>query len=559
MAYSVDTYSGSKTITVEDGTIDNSLDIRLIGKNYAGYGEVQNENFLHLLENFAGISAPPRPTNGQIWYDSGSRKLKFWDSQTLQWKTGAGAQVSGTAPVGLSVGDLWWDDSNEQLYAYGGPNAGFILIGPQGVPGLGTTEMVSDSVTDDDGVNHAIIKAFVNGEVVFVISTNSFVLDDTLTPITGFGRIKKGITLVNTNNDEGITDVVEQDVFWGTASSARGLIDEELGLLTPDMFYLKSGTGISFDEVVRFSDFGYTLGDGADLEVKIDADGVTPLIKTITSNTLIFQTQGNTPIKLQGANVLPGVNNTTDLGSVGVAFKNVYAANFYGAASNLTSLNAAELSSGTVPTARLSGTYNISISGTAGTATTATTATNANNLLVGSSFRAATESVATGSVVARTQSEEVIGGITITPGSVKGNYFVGIATSALFADLAEKYLADQNYEVGTVVVVGGNAEVTACSAGDRAFGAVSANPAYMMNAGLEGGTYIALKGRVPVKIIGPVKKGDKLIAAGEGCAAEARSILRNMPISAGTFPDTFAIALETNDDPGVKLVESIIL
>ena len=88
---------------------------------------------------------------------------------------------------------------------------------------------------------------------------------------------------------------------------------------------------------------------------------------------------------------------------------------------------------------------------------------------------------------------------------------------------------------------------------------MSANPAYMMNAGLEGGTYIALKGRVPVKVIGPVKKGDKLIAAGEGCASEARSVLRNMPISAGTFPDTFAIALETNDAPGVKLVEAIIL
>lgn len=557
MAYSVDTYSGSKTIVVEDGTIDNSLDIRLIGKNYAGYGEVQNENFLHLLENFAGISPPPRPTNGQIWYDTSVRKLKYYDSQTIQWKTAGGAQVSGTAPAGLSVGDLWWDDSNEQLYAWNG--SVFILIGPQGVPGLGTTEMVSDTVTDDDGTTHGVIKAFVNGKVAFVIASASFVLDDTLTPITGFGRIKEGITLANTNNDEGITDVPAGDVIWGTASSARGLVDEELGLLTPDMFYLKSGTGISFDEVVRFSDFGYTLGDGADLEVKIDTDGVTPLIRTVTSNTLRFQTQGNTPIKLQGANVLPGVNNTTDLGSVGEAFKNVHAANFYGAASNLTALNATELSSGTVPSARLTGTYNISISGTAGTATTATTATNANNLLVGSNFRAATESVATGSIVARTQSEEIIGGITITPGSVKGNYFVGIATSALFADLAEKYLADQDYEVGTVVVVGGTAEVTACSAGDRAFGAVSANPAYMMNAGLEGGTYIALKGRVPVKIIGPVKKGDKLIAAGEGCAAEARSILRNMPISAGTFPDTFAIALETNDNPGVKLVESIIL
>jgi carbonic anhydrase/acetyltransferase-like protein (isoleucine patch superfamily) len=128
----------------------------------------------------------------------------------------------------------------------------------------------------------------------------------------------------------------------------------------------------------------------------------------------------------------------------------------------------------------------------------------------------------------------------------------------LFADLAEKYLTDVDYEVGTVVSVGGDAEVTACSIGSRAFGAVSANPAYMMNAGLEGGTYIALKGRVPVKVIGPVKKGDSLIASDNGYCAEAMSILRGTPIR-GMFPDTFAIALENNDNPEVKLVEAIIL
>jgi len=135
MAYSVDTYSGSRTITVEDGTIDNSLDIRLIGKNYAGYGETQNENFVHILENFAGINPPPRPISGQIWYDTSVRKLKYYDSATLQWKTAGGAQVASAAPSGLSIGDLWWDDNNEQLYAWNGST--FILIGPQGVPGLG--------------------------------------------------------------------------------------------------------------------------------------------------------------------------------------------------------------------------------------------------------------------------------------------------------------------------------------------------------------------------------------------------------------------------------------
>jgi hypothetical protein len=81
----------------------------------------------------------------------------------------------------------------------------------------------------------------------------------------------------------------------------------------------------------------------------------------------------------------------------------------------------------------------------------------------------------------------------------------------------------------------------------------------MMNEGLEGGTYIALKGRVPVKVVGPVRKGDKLIAADNGCAGVAHAILKNLPVRAGNFPDTFAIALENNDDDGVKLVEAIIL
>jgi hypothetical protein len=80
----------------------------------------------------------------------------------------------------------------------------------------------------------------------------------------------------------------------------------------------------------------------------------------------------------------------------------------------------------------------------------------------------------------------------------------------------------------------------------------------MMNAGLEGGTYIALKGRVPVKVIGPVKKGDTLLAANDGCCGEASAMLRGTTVR-GTFPDTFAIALETNDSPDVKLVEAIIL
>lgn len=96
-------------------------------------------------------------------------------------------------------------------------------------------------------------------------------------------------------------------------------------------------------------------------------------------------------------------------------------------------------------------------------------------------------------------------------------YFSGEATSALYADLAEKYLADQPYEPGTVVVFGGEKEVTQSSRShDSAIaGVISTNPAYLMNNKLEGdyATDVALVGRVPCKVVGPVSKGTVLVTS----------------------------------------------
>ena len=70
MAYTVNKTSGALLATVSDGTIDNSTDLTFIGKNYSGYGELLNENFVKLLENFANTSAPSSPIAGQIWWDT---------------------------------------------------------------------------------------------------------------------------------------------------------------------------------------------------------------------------------------------------------------------------------------------------------------------------------------------------------------------------------------------------------------------------------------------------------------------------------------------------------
>jgi hypothetical protein len=113
-----------------------------------------------------------------------------------------------------------------------------------------------------------------------------------------------------------------------------------------------------------------------------------------------------------------------------------------------------------------------------------------------------------------------------TTGTFTATLFAGKATSAQYADLAENYLGDAAYEPGTVVMFGGENEVTLADIETTAVaGVVSTNPAHLMNGGLEGETVVALalQGRVPCKVFGPVRKGDMMISAGNGYAKAAKN------------------------------------
>jgi hypothetical protein len=184
---------------------------------------------------------------------------------------------------------------------------------------------------------------------------------------------------------------------------------------------------------------------------------------------------------------------------------------------------------------------------------------------------AVTRSIAAGTSITVSNGDGVSGNPTITLSSTPevsaiiktgtngsgdigqtGNRFAviyGTSTSARYADLAEKYTTDQEYEPGTVIVVAsaGDAEGTASyTTGQRVLGVVSTNPAFIMNDELDGQA-IALRGRVPVKVIGPIRKGQPLI-----CNQDGKGIY-------GDTNNSFAIALETNEEHSVKLVECVIL
>lgn len=592
MAYQVDRFNGTFFVSVEDGTIDNTTDIRLVGKNYAGYGEVQNENFLHLLESFANTSPPPKAIKGQIWFDSSVNKLKFYDGS--KFRVAGGSEVASIAPSGLTQGDFWWDTSSKQLKVWSGTD--YITVGPIISPDLGESAIVTQVVKDTLNNNHSIIRIQSAGKTMMIVSRDEFTLNPVLNPIEDFTVIKKGLTLLRTPAATGVT--TDDHWFWGTASNSV-----KLGGY-PASEYVKKGDN-TFNEEVWFKDPGFYLGDGKDLRVWVENSDQTIIQNTLGNDiTVRLTVQSGTDERnvavFRSTGIAPGTDAFFDLGTALSRWNNVYATTTYSnligdVTGNVTGrvtgnvvaedstvlINASNKQLGDI-SASLRGTLTGNVIGGLNG-----TATNAEQLNFISPSVTLPESVDQTSIVVRSPIGEVTAsrfiGITdradrikidnsavdtdlnyrtakttVTANSivardasadVYANLFQGTATAARYADLAEKYLADADYDVGTVVAVGGEKEVTACSAGQRALGVVSRNPAFMMNKDLEGGTYIALKGRVPVKVTGPVYKGQRLIAGQNGTAVGA----------SGAHVDIFAIALESNTDLGSAIIEAVVL
>ena len=139
-------------------------------------------------------------------------------------------------------------------------------------------------------------------------------------------------------------------------------------------------------------------------------------------------------------------------------------------------------------------------------------------------------------------------GLTYNPstGTLTSTIFAGTANAAKYADLAENYLPDTSYPIGTVVMIGGANEITYCPIGAIPAGVVSENPAYLMNSEQEGGLPVALVGRVKVRIVGKVRKGQLMRVDLNGVASATAD---GAPVG---------IAIEESDDVGEKLIECLL-
>jgi len=447
MAYTINLTDGTIFATVADGTINTSSSMILVGKNYAGYGEFLDENFIHLLENGANTTAPGAPLVGQLWWDKSTNTMKVYNGTTF--KTISAATASPSVPTSNVTGDLWFDTTNQQLKVYNGTS--FILVGPASTSGQGTSGAIVTTITDNVAVDHVVVQLFVNNTIVGIISK-----DATFTPqvpVTGFTTIGPGIQLSST---------VSNALFRGTASDST-----LFGGLATTNFLRANVPATTSGTLGILNDSGLSVGADADARIIITGSDVFLRNQTQNGNLTLQVNTGTvntTAININGTTGIPGVTGLTNLNANGVG-----------------------------------------------------------NL-----------------------------------GSSTGyfNTVFATATTALYADVAERFHADTVYEPGTVVELGGAAEITKSvqELSDNVFGVISTRAAFTMNHGAgsdETHPPVAMTGRVPVRVTGAVRKGDRLVAAGDGIARAARS-------GEATAFNVIGRALEDRADTTPGMVEAIV-
>ena len=469
MAYTVNKTNSATSpnqYTVQDGVLNTQTDLNFVGKGYAGYGEVIAENFLHLMENFANTSAPTKPITGQLWWDSTNNKLQVYNGTRFQ-TAGGSAPYQSDAPSNMQAGDIWIDSDTGQMYYYSGTSS--ILVGPPSSTGT-TSGFTFDAILDSADASQNITKLFNDGNLIAIISEDTFTPKTTL---SGFATIKKGITL---------TTAIADVKFQGTATDS-----DALGGVTAANFLRSNANDTTSGTLGVVNDSGLTVGADSDLSLTVDGTGAI-ISNTIQDTDITFKVNDGgsttTVMTIDGSESRIGIGTTTPTAKLEV--------------------------NGTIKATSLE----TSVTGNVTGNLTSSGANSMGTLAMGGTLTSK-------AIVPDTDDAYDIGTSSVGYSTVHAK-----ATSAQYADLAEIYETDSTYDVGTVMIFGGEKEVTQSTSSNdtRVAGVISEHPAYLMNNKSEGQA-IALVGKVKCKVHGTISKGDLLTTCEEhpGCAKTTAS------------------------------------
>jgi hypothetical protein len=548
MAYTINLTDGTVFATVNDGTVNTASSMTLVGKNYAGYGEFLDENFIHLLESGSNTTAPAAPLTGQLWWDKTNFLLKVYNG-TL-FKTISAATSSASAPTSNVTGDLWYDTTNQQVKVYTG--ASFIVVGPAFTNAEGTAGAIPETINDNTATPHYVTSLYVNNIRVAIVSKDANFT--AAAPVsTLFPTVYKGITV---SNSSGTT-------FAGNVTNTGNVVITSGGAATA----LVSSTGANITGTLSAS--GNITGGN------ISTAGLVTATGNVTGGNVVSVAAISGVTVVATANITGGNLNTAGLASVtgNVTGGNINTAGLVTATGNVRGGNvvsAAAISGVSIVASGNVDSGNLRSAGLISVAGNVTSAANiAGTFFIGNGSQLTGLSL--GVSVTKFVNGTTEGNVGVTNGNINfnvggvanvvvidtstvyanvvsvasiaktgtnavgnigssSNYFNQVfaqATTALYADVAERFASDELLEPGTVVELGGAQEITRSltALSEKVFGVISTRPAYTMNGGAgEDDTHpkVAMTGRVPVKVTGYIRKGDRLVAAGDGIARAAQ-------------------------------------
>jgi hypothetical protein len=258
MTYKINKTDGSLLTEIIDSAIDQTAtDLTLIGRNVSGYGELINENFVKLLENFASTSSPNNPIAGQIWFDTAQNRLKVYDGNGF--KIGSGPIVTGIPPTELVQGDLWIDSAENQLHFFDGTDlqlAGPIYKDTQGLSGF-----TVESVYDSNGALRVLVYLWAGQTLLGIFSKYPFELQPR-DEIPGFdGVIKPGF---NGGNLTGMK-------FHVRSASTDAIVNSLGQLKTADDFMTSTGDNSVAGTITIQDTKPLILGPNQNFEIDTDA------------------------------------------------------------------------------------------------------------------------------------------------------------------------------------------------------------------------------------------------------------------------------------------------
>lgn len=251
MAVVINKTNGTQLTSVPDGTVNGpglsqtNSSLFLLGRNYTNYGELVNENFVRLLENFASDNPPVVPTallTGQLWYDTANAQLKLYTGSG--WKVVGTVQTGSTQPT-LPVpqdGDMWYDTANAQLKVYGlvsQASAGvknWKVVGPAYTYGQSQTGSFAEDILDQNGTNRTCIVFRINNVPISVFSKQAFTIYNTVrSQYSGIGpNILPGLNFIHNNTIPGFTlasDGIDANTISG-ASLSNLVRSDQSGTIT---------------------------------------------------------------------------------------------------------------------------------------------------------------------------------------------------------------------------------------------------------------------------------------------------------------------------------------